>query len=361
MPRRHIFDTMNTINSKPGQNAAFIIAILLFIMLFVCEAEVREGTAAGLSVCAQAIIPSMFPMLILSSFITQIRTPRIISKVLSVPVGILSGLSENTAKCFMLGGFCGYPVGVKTACALLRDGSISQEEARRAALINVNPGAAFAVLVVGRNMFGSKEIGLRLYLSVTAANLMISFALRCFHRTTIIKTNKRETGALPPSQALVQSVASASTGIFSICAWITTFFGFASPLQSSPAGAFLRPFLEVTAAAASYAKTNAVPACAFSLGFGGLCIMFQLLPELKELGVSAGKYLAFRFAAGGIAFLLQHFTDRIFPSAAPVFSYIQPAQPRFSAFGASASLMFFCVVFMASIGSVTGAWAPTKK
>ncbi len=344
------------------RNAAFLIAIPLFIMLFLCETDVREGTAAGLSLCAQAIIPSLFPMLILSSYITQIRTPRIINRILSVPVGILSGLSENAVKCFMLGGFCGYPVGVKTACALLKDRRISQEEARRAALINVSPGAAFAVLVAGRDMFGSKEIGLRLYLSVTAANLLLGFMLRCLYKTPKSKINMSETDALPPSQALVQSVAAASTGIFSICAWITAFCGFAAPLQRSPAGAFLRPFLEVTAAGAFYAKTNAVPACAFSMGFGGFCIMFQLLPELKALGVSAGKYLAFRFAAGGIAFLLQHITDRIFPYAAPVFSYVQAVQqPRFSAFGASASLLFFCVVFMASVGPLTGAWAPMKK
>lgn len=103
------------------------IAALLCYSLRFPEAS-YQAASEGVLLWFHTILPSMLPFIILSSFL--IHTGRF-SRPLSICNGlfrILFGLSPYGSYAFILGLFCGYPMGAKITADLYRSGYLSQNE-----------------------------------------------------------------------------------------------------------------------------------------------------------------------------------------------------------------------------------------
>ncbi len=328
--------------------AAFICAATAAVIR---NSAFTDGARRGIGICLDTIVPSLFPMMILSSFLSFTGLPFFFRRICALPLKIVPGLPESSAEAFILGALGGYPVGVKTTALLLNNKKIIMKEAKKAALINVNPGIAFSVLVIGKQLFGSLLLGFTLYGSVTLANVFLCFALR----KNDVRRNSgltHETDSKNIPDALIAAVAGAVKSTVGVCAWIVAFSAFYALIPDIPGKTALSLFAEVTAAVQLCAAKRAAPLCAFCMGFGGICLFFQLLPELRQMKIQPWKYFSARLFAGLSAYITESIIIKLFPSCIMAFRYenavISPYKG--SALG-GVSLIVLCAVFMLSLYS----------
>ena len=284
-----------------------------------------------------------------------------IRKILFFPIRIITGLPDTAAECFLFGGTAGYPIGVKTGVSLFRNGSITKEEAKKAALINVNPGLAFSILVAGKQFCHSMTTGLTLYVSITLSNLILGLLLRR-KRNKCRAQSYKEPELCGASDALISAVEESAKGILGICGWIILFSAFFAPLRSIPAGKYILLFAEVTNAVNTCAIQGRIPLCAFCMGFGGLCIFFQLLPDLNIIGIRPTQYLAARSFCGVCALILEGVMLRILPASLPTSSdRAISVSPSGTSVCGSAALLFMCAVFLLSAANAQNVSQKSKK
>lgn len=93
------------------------------LILFILNSEpVMRGAATGLMLWYRNVIPVLLPFMILSNII--------VSKVKNLSSGSRTGQDANASRLalsttFLLGLFCGYPLGAKTASDFVREGVYS--------------------------------------------------------------------------------------------------------------------------------------------------------------------------------------------------------------------------------------------
>ena len=328
---------------------SFLCAVLLTVYIILDNDTVTYGAKKGVDLCLYTVGPSLFPVLILTIFASNIEIPRSIKKRLMQPLCFIAGSSVDAGICYLFGAISGYPVGVKTAASLFRDGKISIEEARRAAVCNINPGIAFSVLVVGKSFAGSIKIGFILYISITLSDFLLLSLLR-FSKKTVVKEPVVSSASVSPGDALIIAVEKAIRNTAVMSGWIVAFSAlFASVLaEQKYSAAFL--FLEVTNGASFFAAAHKWQYCAFCMGFGGACLYFQLLPDLKFLKISVSQYIISKLFTACASYLISGVLFRIIPVTVHAFSQGTPEIKlnMFSTAGTCA-LFFMCLVFISSV------------
>ena len=146
--------------------AAAGLAVGLLVQAQTAADAVREG----IDLCLRAVIPSLFPFFAVSSLLVSLGAADGAGRVLARPFRRLFRCGGAGCAALLLGLIGGYPVGARTAAALVRQGALTPQEGGRLLTFCNNAGPAFAVGVAGVTVFSSGRIGVYLYLiHVTAA------------------------------------------------------------------------------------------------------------------------------------------------------------------------------------------------
>ena len=304
----------------------------------------------GLSLCANVIIPSLFPFFVLSNMIVDLGMTRYFGKVLEPVMRPLFNVNGECATAFVLGFVGGYPVGAKTVIALYENGTCTKAEAERLLSFCNNSGPAFILGVVGAGIFGSSKIGLLLYLAHTIASILIGILFRRWGKSSKGSSRNRiSTAPKSFTAAFSGSIKSAFHSTLSICGFIVFFTVFIkllfisgiipavanaigtvfAPLGLNPEWAerLLTGLIEISSGVwtlkdAAGELTASIAMAAFMLGWAGLSIHSQVLSFIGGSGLSVRTYIYGKLLHGvlsaGIIFLLAH----IFVFEAPAAAYL---------------------------------------
>lgn len=306
-----------------------------------------QGIKNGLALCAGVVIPSLFPFLAVSAFCASVRPPR----VLGVLTKLLFRLPPCCVGVVLFGLVGGYPVGCKTAAQLEQDGKITKEQAQRCTLFCVNAGPAFAVTAVGDAMLNHRRIGLFLFIALTLSALLIGF----FLRFTAVPPDSEPTAAQPlhTATAFVQATEAAAKSIFGICAWVTLFSCWNTLISAAALPSGLKSALlclsEVTTGCAYAAEHANLYTVAALMAWSGICVVCQVLPQLKQIGTPLPLFLCFRALHAALTCAVLFVLFRLFPTECAVFStFTGQAVARGFSFSApaAAALLGLCTVFL---------------
>lgn len=277
--------------------------------------EPNRSTAAalvGLEVCAQVIIPSLFPFFVLSSLAVNLGLAGALGRAtdrLSEPVfGAWGG-----APAFCLGLLGGYPSGARAVREMFDRGELSRPDAEKLLASCNNCGPAFVLGVAGAGVFQSGRIGVLLYAVHVGSALICALVFRgsqhrdpgqagAQHRTRqVIK-------AMSPSAALASAVSSALSATLAICAYVV-FFTLAAelcPLPRGVSGAALAGLMEVSTGVqmlrALEPQRAAAAVCAAIIGWGGLCVHAQTLSFIS--GLRKKRYFLGKALQGALSLAL---------------------------------------------------------
>ena len=135
-----------------------LLAVLCCFSALLLLPEVSAQAARdAMLLCAQTLIPSLFPFFVLSSLLIACGASELLSALLSPLMRPLFGLSGTGAAALALGLCGGYPVGARTAAELVENGALSQEEGERLLAFCNNAGPGFLLGVCGAGVFSSSR------------------------------------------------------------------------------------------------------------------------------------------------------------------------------------------------------------
>ncbi len=353
-------------SSKKSDMFTFLAVMLLFF--FACFGALympslaASGVRSGITYSLEVLLPSLFPFMFLSAFSSEYGISSRLGRIISPLTESLLYLPGCAGITVLLGMIGGYPVGAVGTASLLRRGKITADQAKRMLFFCVNPGPAFLISAVGDEMYGSKRIGAVLFAAQTAASLLLGCLLAVkarFHEK--IERNKFDADDKRPfSEAFVLATKSACSAAVSLCSMVVLFSAFSSLIlgafsvaEDSVTGAALRSVLEVTDGCARFAQIGApMYLTALAVGWGGLCVHFQVFAAIPELSVNKPKFVTARLIVGAISacitMFVEKYTDVFEETLADTFSNIEQTAAKFtsSTFFGSLALFVSCVLFL---------------
>ena len=291
---------------KPSVGSAISVLCLFMFVLLSGNAEIAgEHVTRGMRICAETLIPSLFPFMVISELLVRSGACEPISRLMKKPMHSLFGVSGECATALLLGIICGFPVGAKTAAALYSRGSISRQDCESLLGFCNFPSAPFMIFAVGHGMFGSRKIGIFLYCLNLFSGLICGIVFRTKTDNKDIVKTKYPVGVKDSiSSIFSSSVVSAAYSVISVCAFVTFFTcaigTFSSILGTefpSPFRAILFSFFELTsgcAACASVGNTRlALILAAAASGWSGLSVFLQICSLTRTEGteISLAPYL----------------------------------------------------------------------
>ncbi len=265
-------------------------AILIITLLFISDAPAQKIREA-LSICAKAVIPSVFPFMVISSFFIKLGGGKVLGRMFSLPSKLLFGTSENAACAVILGFLCGYPIGASCASELYDRGEISKNELQRILTFINNPSSAFVIGGVGAGLFGSIRLGKILYFSVLLSACTAGILSRFFKKDEEIRQCRSDNAELSVSRALTEAISSSALGMLNICGCVC-FFSVPSAIISDifdiseRISALVSGIFEISGGAAAAAEIRSLPLCAAVCAWSGLSVFLQVVSVCRGRRIS---------------------------------------------------------------------------
>lgn len=326
---------------KNGLIFAFVFGLCILFNPIASASTVTDA----LNICGKIVIPSLFPFLIISSFIMGCNLPKNSGK-------IFSKIFKLPAYCFpvvFMGLLGGYPVGMNMISELYRQNKITEKTAHRLALFCINPGPAFVINGVGVSMLHNKNMGIILFVSVTLSSLLIGFFTRFFYEkdNIIFSENKVQ---ISFSENLVTSVSKSTSSILSICSWIifiSAITGILSMLPIGVLGNILKNVAEVTTGCIML-KNNSPVFIAALIGFGGLTVHCQVLPNVNIIKMKVYFFFFGRILSSVLSFIICKIFLLIFPNTVNTFATASKILPGgvSSSIPGALGLIFLCALLI---------------
>ena len=299
------------------------VAIVIGAVILVFPQAAVDGVRSGIELCLGVVVPSLFPFLAVSIFVSGFALPKKVLVVVSAVMRVLFRLPGEAVYAVVTGLAGGYPVGCAVTSRLYEQGKITREQARRLTLFCVNSGPAFAVTAVGSVMLGSSRLGVIIYASLCISSLIIGFALR-FTAPFSQKYESGDVSDVPLSCRFVEATEKASALMLKICAWVTLFsclFSLVNELGlSQNAVTVIRCLFEVTGGCRAASEYGNICFVAATLGWSGLCVVCQVLGDVRKVGTPLPLLLLFRAVHAVLAAVVCRLLLCVFPVEASVFA-----------------------------------------
>ncbi len=261
----------------------------------------RTSNAAfnALNLCGRVVIPSLFPFLVLSSFV--------------IKSSLTCGFKSAYINTFILGAAGGYPVGASVVCELYSKKQCTKEQAETMLAFCNNCGPAFIFGAVGGAIFKSLKIGILLYFIHIVSAIFTGLIFTRNKSNVMLNTSSPEIGAFP------NAVKSGATSTINICAFVIFFSVLCEILNffnilpavcvlfggSEIFEVFIIGILELTS---GICRAPATPGgfvlCSTLLGFGGFSVHAQALSFICKSNLSTKKYFLGKALHTALSFIL---------------------------------------------------------
>lgn len=278
--------------------------LVLFGALALFSAQAAEGVRQGLALCANTLIPSLFPFFVLSRLLSGMGLTDLLSRRAGPWMQKLFRISGAGAEAFVIGLSGGYPLGAVTVAALRRDGHIGRDEAERLLAFCNNSGPAFILGGVGA-VFGSVKAGAFLYLSHVLSALCTGLLFRG-------SAGPREAAAKAPApqsfaRAFPGAVVGALQATLSVCAYVCFFsavlalcggFSFLPEPWRIPVTGFFELGSGIACLRGLPPTPPHMALAGFLLGWGGVSVHFQTLGAVADTDIKCARHLWGRALCG---------------------------------------------------------------
>lgn len=289
-----------------------IVLASIICALIMLSSKAKAGALQGLTICEEIIIPSLLPILILTSTIQKSKCSIIFERLFGKATEIIFKLPKSCATAIIFGLIGGYPSGAILTDSLYQDGLIDKDTASRIMRFNFSGGLAFIITAVGSIRYNSSKIGLMLFLSCVIPEILIGIASG-LKIEKVPESTRLFSERLCVSDALTQSVEATIKSLLIMSGYIVLF---SSVCAIVPIPRYLFPIFEITY---GVCNSTAIPLdyCAFFIAFGGICVHMQILNKMQ---IPYLEFFIFRIVNALLSFLIMRLLLFIFPQDEGVFS-----------------------------------------
>lgn len=324
------------------------------------------GALQGLLYCGNILIPSLFPFMVLSSFIVTSGVAEVIGKYLSPITKRIFHTGGATGSVILLGMCGGFPVGAKGVATLYNENKIDHNTAKALSMFLVGGGPGFVVFVVGSTLYHSTTTGLILWASQIISQITLGM-FACRH-LEYIPPKENKTIKTPLSNAIVESTESGIHSIFSLCGMVIIFssiFGLCEDLRiidyliillgafgvpENISKALLNSLWEVTKGCNTCCDFSApLWLTAFALGWSGICVHFQVYSLTSSINIPKIKFTLYRLAQGVISAVISAIVFNFYTPSQTTYSSQSTAPIVCNSYIGSIALVMMCILFTLSV------------
>lgn len=314
------------------------IAFLFAAFLVANPEQSVEACKNALFICANTIIPSMFPFFVCSGLLISLGFARYISKYLNPVMRPLFHVPGSGALALITGILSGYPVGASAVADLRSRNLCTKEEGERMLAFCTNSGPLFILGAVGTGMFHNQRIGLLLYTSHVLAALLTGVLFRFYHYSKTTSPQLSKQASMPSetiSACICASIKNAVVNILSVCGFVVAFSVFISVMTGdlfktpSLLSSGIGGFFEVTrgcldASSLNISLSQRLIFCSAMMGFAGMCVHFQVIGIISKTDLSLRPYLLGKIMCAAISVLILLLLLRFVPIDMQVFLQYYP-------------------------------------
>ena len=353
-------------SNKTVRLYSLIISLIILMILLLFPKASSDGIIIGLKSSGELIIPSLFPYMLLSSFIIRTRALKPFEKFFSPFTSKLLNLPKACTSAIIMSFIGGFPVGAKCVSILYKQKIVPRQQAQRMMYFCVCSGPSFLITGIGTIILKNQMAGVMLYMSQLLTGIIIGISVGLYSRIkkreniTDNFSEKENTHGI--SDSFICAAEDSAASIITMTALICFFSmlisvynatGVNEALGSIRELRLLVPiFTEVTNGIITV-KNTGMPIWWYSaaVGFGGICVHFQIKLLLKDVPFSFSKYLLFRLINCIISVMVTKAVCQIFLPAEEVFRLFDNTEAEFFSVGITGSLamIIMCIVFLLSI------------
>ena len=303
----------------------------LAVLLAVFPQISIDGARAALSLCANILIPSLFPFFVCANMLLDSGMASAAGKRLKKVFHPIWGVGAEGSAAIVMGLISGYPTGAAVTAALYSGGCIKKREAQHLLAFTNNAGPLFVIGTLGVGMYKSSSVGYILLISTVTASLLAGVIFRIF-------SEKEEAGT---QKVLMQKTGNcmekAVETMLSLCGYVVFFASVIVLLEKAGVLAFLcnllakcgvsagtarllvMGFLELSTAAGA-AEGASVEAMAFILSWGGCSVFLQTAGIVRRAGLSMKSYIGGKMIASVLSALFCRILLHVWPQSQSVFA-----------------------------------------
>lgn len=332
---------------------ACLLVIFCIFLIFRFPDTIKSGITNGLQICFYTIIPSLFPFMVISSYIVKSEIFSPVFKLFSPITKFLFRQPDFTTSVILFSMIGGFPIGLKMINEFYEKEKITENEAKRLSLFCMNAGPSFIITALGVNMFKNVKIGIIIYFSLCLSSVILGIVSRFF-------TDKKTKSPSPQRKTLVYSSLSASVsdglqGLLNICAWIVLFSALTECLNvftiNKTGLAIISSLIEISNGCINSVGKIPIPLFSLFIGFGGLCVHCQVSGYMKMCKIRYIWFLSGRIAHGVLSAITTHIILIFSPVDADVFANAEAFVP--ASFSVSlptfVMLMIMCIIMIFDI------------
>lgn len=146
----------------------------LFLIFFIGNSSSAiPQTAEALRLFLFVVLPSIFPLCVLSNWMIRTGAFQRIGQTISPLSRLLFGVSGMSALAILIGWIGSYPNGAKTTASLYKNRQIPYKDAVALTAFTNNAGPLFVIGVIGTAMLSSTQLGIILWGCHLTASLLI--------------------------------------------------------------------------------------------------------------------------------------------------------------------------------------------
>ena len=296
-----------------------IFAVFLFALFIKNSSLASTEVIKVLKICAQMLIPTLFPLAVASEIITEIGAVEKLTDKISAPIAKILGVNKIATVPYFLGLFGGYTSSCKSAITLYKSGKISKGDCESIIALSNIPSLAFFTGFVGIGIFKSSTIGWVLWIIAIISTLVLGLINKCFFKKNeqiycLNVYNKKSSKSF--AQIVVDAIAHSAYAMLIICACVVFFSVLISVLSiylsqlaiNEQVQSIMLGTLEITNGIRGCTNIEntffRAVICAFLIGWSGLCVHFQVIAICEETDISFKKYFIFKGLQGIICTLL---------------------------------------------------------
>ena len=339
-----------------------LCATALCIILILNGAELSDGIRKGLDLCSFSVIPSLFPFMAISIFISKSKAADFFI-FLFKPVAKLLKIPENCCGIFPAALFGGYPSAAKCISDYVLEGIIGRKTAAKMLCFCVNAAPAFLIFAVGIGVFRNLKTGILIFTAHFLSSFFTATVISVFSSSP--QNSSYNSSVLRKSNAscAVESIISAAESCFRMCAFIVIACGvleivfkgrFFSNISSPLAKALFSGFFEVTAGIFSCSEIGGFGAIATAgaiASFSGISVIIQIAALTEESKIPLLPFVISRFINSATTFAILWFFLSLSGKTAETFSQSSKTFQAALSVSAPAAVSLFCMaaLFLLSI------------
>ena len=288
-----------------------LLCLCMAVFLFMFPEPVSESISSSVKRCSGQLLPSFFPMMVLSRQIYQ--NLNFSDGVFSKLCCKISGFPKKLFPIFLTGLLCGYPVPAILCKKGLEDGTLTKKEAEICTVLCNNASPSFIILLVGNGIFESTIFGVSLFILQTACVI-------CGAHIFLRQEESDISPFITKKESLSDTVLNCTYSMIEICGFVV-FFSLVADICNtiflhtktpSIIRIFLTGMTEITGGITDVKFLEnriKIPfLCAF-ISTGGLSVFFQIFSFVK---FRLSNYLAVRTVVFSLMVLSFSFLFKIF-------------------------------------------------